>query len=137
MEKISSVYGRYIISNVEKYKCVFVGGIKGIYLISTEKYLLISFVKLDEWISSISYDYINDCLICGSLNLNKINNNKSYNLIVFSIENENKHLDNINIIEEGRINGVHKNDIMAIKSLLQEYIITGSNDKTIKLWKYA
>ena len=137
LEKISSVYGRYIISNVEKYKCVFVGGIKGIYLISTEKYLLISFVKLDEWISSISYDYINDCLICGSLNLNKINNNKSYNLIVFSIENENKHLDNINIIEEGRINGVHKNDIMAIKSLLQEYIITGSNDKTIKLWKYA
>ena len=36
IKKIQSVYGRYVISNVNKFNYIFIAGTQGIYLISTE-----------------------------------------------------------------------------------------------------
>ena len=138
INKIQSSFGRYVISYLYKHKCIFVTGRQGIYLISTEKYQLISFFKVNEWISSINYDYYNDYLICGTWKKNSINGQKIYNLIIFEInENhlENKSLDNMDIREIERKNNIHNHDIVVIKPSKEGIILTGSYDRTVKLWK--
>ena len=135
IENIQTSYGRYIAKNVQKYDTLFIAGIYGIYLISTKKYELYSFYLICEWISSIDFDYSNNSIICGSYK--NLNNNKSYNLIIYSTEIENikeKHSSKINIIEEIRKNKSHQSEIMIAKISQNEYIITGSNDKNIKIW---
>ena len=135
IKNIQTSYGRYIAKNVQKYNILLIAGIFGIYLISTEKYELYSFYLISEWISSIDFDYSNNSIICGS---NKdINNTKSYNLIIYSTEIENikeNYSSKFNIIEKVRINNSHTNDITIIKYSQNGYIITGSNDKNIKVW---
>ena len=138
---IQSAFGRYVISHLNQYNCIFITGRQGIYLISTatNNYRLISFFKIDEWISSINYDYFNDYLICGTWKKNEIDGQKSYNIIIFEIKDnsENNSLDNMNIKEVVRKNNVHKHDIIVIKPSEEGLILTGSYDKTVKLWKYS
>ena len=137
INNIQSSFGRYVISYLKKHNYVFITGRQGIYLISTEKYKLITFFKVNEWISSINYDYFNDYLICGTWKKNSINGQKIYNLIIYEInENdlENKGVSNMNIKEIVRKNNVHLLDIVVIKHSKQGIILTGSNDKTVKLW---
>ena len=55
-----------MISFIPQNNCIFVTGGQGIYLISTQTLELIKFFKVGEWISSISYDYFNEYLICGT-----------------------------------------------------------------------
>ena len=138
INNIQSAFGRYVISYLSHYNCIFITGRQGIYLISTEKYQLITFFKVDEWISSINYDYYNDYLICGTWKKNSINEQKVYNLIIFEINDnlKNKSLDNMNIREVMRKNNVHNHDIVVIKPSEEGLILTGSYDKTVKLWKY-
>ena len=45
ISNIKSSFGRYVISYLKQYNCIFVTGRQGIYLISTEKYELITFFK--------------------------------------------------------------------------------------------
>ena len=138
IENIQSIFGRYVVKNVNKYNCIFIAGIQGIYLISVDTYKLISFFKIDECISSIDYDFFSNRLICGSWKKNYVNSEKCYNLILFSIEkesSENNSLDNLNIIEEERKSNIHQDKISVIKSFEDGYILSGSNDKTLKLWK--
>ena len=138
LRDIQTSYGRYILKFIEKFNSIFVAGIYGIYLISAENYQLISFFKTDEWISSINYNSFNNCIICGSYKENIVNNNKSYDLIIFSLEEENikdNCLNNINLIEEERKKNIHLSDIMVINSSKNGIIITGSNDKYIKIWE--
>lgn len=136
IKNIQSVYGRYVISNAINHKCIFVAGIQGIYLISTESYNLIKFFKIDEWVSSIDYDFMNARLICATWQKNYVNGEKCYNLILFSFKNlENNSNDNMNIIEEDRHSYIHQDEIVAVKSFEEGYIITGSDDKFFKLWK--
>ena len=136
IKNIQSVYGRYVISNVNKYNYIFVAGIQGIYLISTETYDLIRFFKIDDWVSSIDYDISKDLLICATWQKNYVNGEKCYNLILFTFKNlENNSNDNMNIIEEDRHNYIHQDEIVVIKSFEEGYIITGSDDKFLKLWK--
>ena len=47
---------------------------------------------------------------------------------------ENKGASNMNIKEIVRKNNVHLLDIVVIKHSKQGIILTGSNDKTVKLW---
>ena len=139
INNIKSSFGRYVISYLNQYNCIFVTGRQGIYLISCEKYELITFFKVDEWISSISYDYYNDYLICGTWKKNTVNDQKVYNLIIYEIVDsylENKPLDNMNIREVDRKNNIHSHDIVVIKPTKEGFILTGSNDRTIKVWKY-
>ena len=138
INNIQSAFGRYVISYLSHYNCIFITGRQGIYLISTEKYQLITFFKIDEWISSINYDYYNDYLICGTWKKNSINEQKIYNLIIFEINDnlKKKSLDNMNIREVMRKNNVHYHDIVVIKPSEEGLILTGSYDKTVKLWKY-
>ena len=139
INNIKSSFGRYVISYLNQYNCIFVTGRQGIYLISTEKYELITFFKVDEWISSISYDYYNDYLLCGTWKKNTVNDQKIYNLILYEIMDdnlENKPLDNMNIREVNRKNNIHFHDIIVIKPTKEGFILTGSNDRTIKVWKY-
>ena len=136
IKNIQSVYGRYVISNVNKYNYIFVAGIQGIYLISSETYNLIRFFKIDDWVSSIDYDISKDLLICATWQKNYVNSEKSYNLILFSFKNlENNSNDNVKIIEEDRHSYIHQDEIVVIKSFEEGYIITGSDDKFLKLWK--
>ena len=138
IDNIQSIFGRYVISKVIKYNCIFVAGIQGIYLISTELYNLMSFFKIDEWVSSLDFDSYNNHLICGSWKKNYVNKEKCYNLIIFSIEKENienNSLNNVNIVEEERKSNIHQDKIGVIKCYKDGYILTGSNDKTFKLWK--
>jgi len=138
ISNIKSAFGRYVISYLKQYNCIFVTGRQGIYLISTEKYELITFFKVNEWISSISYDYYNDYLICGTWKKNPFNEQKKYNLIIYEIaeENlENKTLDSMNIREVDRKDNVHSHDIVVIKPTKEGFILTGSNDRTVKVWK--
>jgi len=136
IKNIQSVYGRYVISNVNKYNYIFVAGIQGIYLISSESYNLIKFFKIDDWVSSIDYDISKDLLICATWQKNYVNGEKCYNLILFSFKYLDNNLnDNMNIIEEDRHSYIHQDEIVAIKSLEEGYIITGSDDKFLKLWK--
>ena len=139
INNIKSSFGRYVISYLNQYNFIFVTGRQGIYLISCEKYELITFFKVDEWISSISYDYYNDYLICGTWKKNTVNDQKVYNLIIYEIVDsylENKPLDNMNIREVDRKNNIHSHDIVVIKPTKEGFILTGSNDRTIKVWKY-
>jgi WD40 repeat protein len=136
IKNIQTEFGRYNVKNVEKYNCVFIAGLFGIYTISTVKYAIISFFLLNERISCIDYDFINNYLICGSIKKNS--NNKNYNLILFNIKqekSENNTFDEINIFEKERINNVHHDDIIVIQNSRDGFILTGSNDKTIKIWK--
>ena len=138
INNIKSAFGRYVISYLKKYNCIFVTGRQGIYLISTEKYELITFFKVNEWISSINYDYYNDYLICGTWKKNAFKDQKNYNLIIYEIAEdnlENKTLDNMNIREIERKNNVHSHDIVVIKPTKEGFILTGSNDRTVKVWK--
>ena len=138
ISNIKSAFGRYVISYLKQYNCIFVTGRQGIYLISTEKYELITFFKVNEWISSINYDYDNDYLICGTWKKKAINDQKTYNLIIYEIAEdnlENKILDNMNIREIERKNNVHSHDIVVIKPTKEGLILTGSNDRTVKVWK--
>ena len=135
IKNIQTEFGRYNFKNVEKYNCVFIAGLFGIYTISTEKFAIISFFLLNERISCIDYDFINNYLICGCINRNS--NNKNYNLILFNIKqekSENNAFDEINIFEKERINNVHHDDIIVIQNSRDGFILTGSNDKTIKIW---
>ena len=137
ISNIQCCYGRYNIVNVEKYNCIFVAGIYRIYFISTEKFEIINHLEIDEWITCIDYDYLNDCLICGSYKKNIANDIKNYNLIIFSIEKDNS--ENVSekseFIEIKRRNNIHQNNIMIIRYIKDGYIITGSNDKKFKIWK--
>ena len=136
IKNIQSVYGRYVINNVDKYNCIFVAGIQGIYLISTETYNLIRFFKIDDWVSSIDYDINKDFLICATWQKNYVNCEKCYNLILISLENlENNSNVNANIIEIDRHSYIHQDEIVVVKSFDEGYIITGSDDKFFKLWK--
>ena len=75
-------------------------------------------------------------LICATWQKNYVNGEKCYNLILFSFKNlENNSNDNVNIIEEDRHNYIHQDEIVVIKSFEEGYIITGSDDKFLKLWK--
>ena len=139
INNIESSFGRYVISYIDKYKCIFVTGRQGIYLISTENYELITFFQIKEWISSINYDYYNDYLICGTWKKNTVNDQKIYNLILYEVGEdnlnlENQNLNNMNIKEVERKNNVHYHDIVVIKPSEEGFILTGSNDKTVKLW---
>ena len=139
INNIQSSFGRYIISYVEKYNCIFVTGSQGVYLISTEKYELITFFQVKEWISSIHYDYYNDYLICGTWKKNTINGQKIYNLILYevvedNVDTEKKTLDNMIIREVERKNNIHLHDIVVIKPSEEGFILTGSNDRTVKIW---
>ena len=128
----------YIMANNEKY--IFIGGIDGIYIASLDNFEVITLLKINERISSLDYDSINNTLISGTCKKNSDNNDRSYNLIIFSIVVENiidKSLNisnRVNYIIKQRINNSHKNDIMIIKSSENGYILTGSNDKTIRIW---
>ena len=77
IENIQSIFGRYAVKNVNKYNCIFIAGIQGIYLISIDTYKLISFFKIDECISSIDYDFFSNRLICGSWKKNYVNTLKN------------------------------------------------------------
>ena len=128
----------YILANNEKN--IFIGGIYGIYIASLDNFEVITLLKINERISCLYYDSINNTLISGTCKKNSDNNDRSYNLIIFSIEVENI-IDNslnisnrVNYIVKQRINNSHKNDIMVIKSSENGYILTGSNDKTIRIW---
>ena len=62
---------------------------------------------------------------------------KNYNLIIYDIiqnESENK-IENIKLREITRKNNAHNNDIVVIQTSINNGIITGSNDKTVKIWK--
>ena len=138
LNNIEIEQGNYIMTNNEKY--IFIGGIYGIYIVSLDNFEVITLLKINERISSIDYDSINNTLISGTCKKNSDNNDRSYNLIIFSIEVENiidKSLNisnRVNYIVKQKINNSHKNDIMVIKSSENGYILTGSNDKTIRIW---
>ena len=140
INNIQSSFGRYAISYNEQNECIFVTGSQGIYLISTETFQLITFFKVGEWISSINYDYYSEYLICGTWKKNSINEQKIYNLILFEINEdksniENNPLNNMNIKEVERKENIHYHDIVVIKASEEGFILTGSNDRTVKLWK--
>ena len=86
--------------------------------------------------SSIDFDDNRNFIICG--NYKNLNNTKCYNLIIYSIENENINdncLSNTNnVVEKLRKSNVHQSDIMIVKYSKDGYILTGSNDKNIKIW---
>ena len=69
------------------------------------------------------------------------NKNKNYNLIIFEIvKDENKDLisnigENIDLREISRKNNGHEHDIVVMQTSKNGFIITGSNDGCIKLWK--
>ena len=48
---------------------------------------------------------------------------------------ENKSLDNLKIEEVERKNNIHSHDIVVIKPSEEGFILTGSNDRTVKIWK--
>ena len=127
VKDIQSSFGRYAISYIPKNNCIFVTGKQGIYLISTKTFNYIKFFNIDEWISSINLDFYNNCLICGTWKKNSINEEKTYNLIIYEVKEN-----NIYLIE--RKNNIHSNDIVAIKPSEEGMILTGSNDRTVKLW---
>ena len=127
VKDIQSSFGRYAISYIPKNNCIFVTGKQGIYLISTKTFNYIKFFNIDEWISSINLDFYNNYLICGTWKKNSINEEKIYNLIVYEVKEN-----NINLIEKK--NDIHSNDIVAIKPSEKGMILTGSNDRTVKLW---
>ena len=125
---IQSSFGRYAISYIPQNNYIFVTGRQGIYLISTKTFQYINFFYIDEWISSINYDQYNNYLICGTWKNNSINEEKVYNLILYQVK-DNK----LNLVE--RRNNIHSHDIVAIKPSEEGFILTGSNDRTVKLWK--
>ena len=141
LKNLEIPYGRYNVTNNEKY--IFIGGNNSIYLVSLDNYEIVLFNKIDEKITCIDYDSRNNCIICGSYK--EENNDKSYNLIIFLMEIENindnnlsnindNNSNNINIIEKKRIENSHQNYITVIKSSKDGYILTGSNDKVIRVW---
>lgn len=135
IKDIQTSYGRYNAKNVQKYNTLFIGGIDRIYSISTEKYELNFFYKTGEWISSIDYDDRNNSIICGTYE--KLNNKKNYNIIIYSNEIEKiqvNYSNKYNMIEKVKKNNSHQSDIMVVKYSQNGYIITGSNDKNIKVW---
>ena len=137
INNIQSSFGRYVISYIEKYKCIFITGRLGIYLISSINFEEKIFFKIGEWISSINYDIQSNCLICGTWKKNSSYEEKNYNLIIYEIiqqDNQNK-IDNMKIKEISRKNNAHKNDIVVIQSSKDVGIITGSYDNAVKLWK--
>ena len=135
VNNIQSSFGRYVISFIPQNNCIFVTGSQGIYLISTQTLELIKFFKIGEWISSISYDYFNEYLMCGTWKKNTFNEQKSYNLILYKINEDNLSLDNMTINEVERKKDIHIHDIVVIKPSEEGFILTGSNDRTVKLWK--
>ena len=138
INNIQSSFGRYVISYIEKYECIFITGRFGLYLISSENFETKVFFKVNEWISSINYDTQINCLICGTWKRNNIYEEKNYNLIIYEIvpkdKNENK-IEEIKIREISRKINAHAHDIVVIQSLNDIGIITGSYDNTVKLWK--
>ena len=153
ISNIQSSYGRYAICYIDKYKCIFVTGRQGIYLISIINYQLVRFFRIKEWITSIDYDLNNNHLLCGTWKKNSGNNQKNYNFVVFQVitEGENgeykpnnednekneKISEKISLKELFRKNEAHLHDIVVIKSdkNYNDIVITGSNDLSIKLWK--
>ena len=140
INNIQSSFGRYVICYIEKYEIIFITGRYGIYLISSKNFdSKIFFFKADEWISSINYNIKSNCLFCGTWQKDKNNleDKKNYNLIIYDIiqnESENK-IENIKLREITRKNNAHNNDIVVIQTSINNGIITGSNDKTVKIWK--
>ena len=137
INNIQSSFGRYVISYIEKYNCIFITGRLGIYLISSINFEEKIFFKVGEWISSINYDIQSNCLICGTWRKNSSYEVKSFNLIIYEIiqENNQNKIDNMKIKEISRKNNAHKNDIVVIQSSKDVGIITGSYDNAVKLWK--
>ena len=112
INNIQSSFGRYVISYIAKYKCIFITGRLVIYLISSINFEEKIFFKIGEWISSINYDIQNNCFICGTWRKNSSHEEKNYNLIIYEIiqqGNQNK-IDNMKIKEISRKNNAHKND---------------------------
>ena len=137
INNIQSSFGRYAISYIEKYNCIFITGRLGIYLVSSINFEEKIFFKVGEWISSINYDIQSNCLICGTWRKNSSYEEKSFNLIIYEIiqeDNQNK-IDNMKIREISRKNNAHEKDIVVIKSSKDVGIITGSYDNAVKLWK--
>ena len=66
---------------------------------------------------------------------NTFNEQKSYNLILYKINEDNLSLDNMTINEVERKKDIHIHDIVVIKPSEEGFILTGSNDRTVKLWK--
>ena len=143
LSNIQSSFGRYAICYIEKYDYIFITGRFGLYLVSSKDFELKIFFKVKEWISSITYDYFSECLLCGTWSKDNLdeNKNKNYNLIIFEIvKNENKDLisnigENIDLREISRKNNGHEHDIVVMQTSKNGFIITGSNDGCIKLWK--
>ena len=153
INNIQSSYGRYVICYVDKYKCIFVTGRQGIYLISTTSYSIIRFFRIKEWITSINYNFYNDHLLCGTWKKKSGNKKKYYNFIRFQVRNEEENEENnknnkynekelnlcdkVTLKELGRKNEAHLHDIVVIKSVnnYNDIIITGSNDLSVKFWK--
>ena len=134
--KIYGIYGRYVIKNSEKFKCVFFASTIGLYIFSNVNYKLISIYKLDDWISSMCLDYENDYLICSGINKNDINKNIS--LIIFSItknEFEEVPKNKIKLLISNRIDNICKEDIIAM-NCLEKQILLGRNDKKLQLYNY-
>ena len=118
---------------------MFVTGKIGIYLIALDIFQLIKFFRINEWISCIDYNEINNTLICGSWKIYDNSKKKIYNLLEFQIS-ENSSTTNVsnrdlNMKEISRKNIIHLNDITVIKYLPDNVIITGSNDMKVKVWK--
>ena len=137
IEKIFVVHGRYVISNVNKFNCIFFAGTIGIYIFSNINYNLISLYKLDEWISAIYFDFERNYLICGGINKNDINN-KNVRLTIFSIENNDKEKedkDKINLIIKEKIDNICDEEITSI-NCSKENLFIGSKDKTLQLYNY-
>ena len=124
---IQSSYGRYAISFIPQNNCIYVTGRQGIYIISTKTFQKINFFIVNEWISSINYDCYNDYLICGTWKKDYNNEEKTYNLILYKVEEN-----NLSFFE--RKNNIHSHDIVVIKPSEEGFILTGSNDRTVKLW---
>lgn len=135
--KIYTIHGRYVINNSEKFGCIFFASTIGVYIFSNENYKLISIYKLDDWVTAINFDCDSDLLICAGVNKYDVNN-KNVSLTIFSITKnkfENISNNNIKLLIKKRIDNVCKEDIIAI-NYLENQILLGSNDKTMRLYNY-
>ena len=139
ISNIQTSFGRYILKSVKKFNCMFVTGKIGIYLIALDIFQLIKFFRINEWISCIDYNDKNNTLICGSWKIFDNNKKKIYNLVEYQISENSSNTSvsnrDLNMKEISRKNNIHLNDITVIKYLMNNIVVTGSNDMKVKVWK--